>query len=150
VASRIEAVADAVVDAVSDAWNPTAPSEVLWDFLLPYAFEDRSGRSVFFVPTKYGNSPITRGEDVHTYDLTAVVIERYESAGEPTKSWIKERVEFVQDYVVDLLDYSRDPLVFATTRKLTTRSADVVVYVPEKLQGKLFWSEINFIFEEVL
>ncbi|WP_157369528.1 hypothetical protein [Zavarzinella formosa] len=159
VAAQILSLADALVEQVLAAWNAsiapatvTAPDLVEWVFIATGIDDKMTGRKVFLFPgLNYSNSPATRGEDEWIYGATALVVERFpgDTAGPPSKEWIAERVQFVQDIVSGALDFVRD-LLMIDGRLITTQTNDVTMYDPDKLnQEKLFYSTVVFEFREI-
>jgi len=156
-AAQITTLCDALVTQVLAAWNTSispssvsSPDSVSWEFLAEIDSDTLTGRKVFLFPgPDYSNGPATRGEDEWVYAVAALVVERYTDAGTPTKDWIKERVEFVQDIVSGSLDFVRSYLDISG-REIWTQENTVTVYDPEKLEKqKLFWSEVKFEFREI-
>lgn len=146
---------EALVTVLTAAWNPVAPDAVEWCFFKRITDEGTRkllGRQVYLFPTDYDNAPETRGEDVYTHRITALVVERYPEtdAGDPTRDWIAERVDFVHTQIVQGLDWSHDgPPAF--NGKLLTLSADVVVVDIEQLTTqRMFYSSVELVFSEVI
>ena len=148
--AEILTVCDAVAGAIQAAaavYGEAVTVERV--YLGPVTLKNVSGCKVFVFPGKYANSPVNRAEDGWEYAVTVVICQRYEPQGEPPTAWLDTRVNFVQTCVNDALDFSRDPLTFATTRELWTASAEVVVYDDARLdEEKLFWSQVAFGFTE--
>jgi hypothetical protein len=149
--ARINRVIDAVVQFVAGQWVPSTPDSVERQYLAPFELEKMTGRRVVFFPARYLNNPADRESDEFVYSVAAVVAEKYSAAGEPTRDWVDERVEFV-DQLNDWLDLSREPLEFgaANGRRLITQSASVEVYDADLLNTKkIFWSELALEFREI-
>jgi hypothetical protein len=150
----ILSLCDALVSAVTTGWVPTAPDAVTRVYQIPVKVESLSGRQVWIFPVSYGDEPATRGEDLNSYRVAVVVAERYTAAGDPTSNWIDTRVNFVKDEIVDGLEFVRgsdNGLLSISTREIwTAERSEVPVYDVELLtQKKLFWCEIEFVFQEI-
>lgn len=149
-AANILDVCDALVAAVGAAWTEGASDSVERVYLAPINFHTQAGRHVYIFPTNYENSPATRSEDDWTYQVGVVVVEKHASAGEPSTSWLDERVTFVQEKVFDVLDFARAPLIVGTGLGLITQTSSVEVYDETKLNElHTFWSELTFTFTEI-
>lgn len=148
-------VAELLAAAVQAAWNPTAPDAVAWDFFRRWSDLDKAasdtllGRQVVFFPSDYGKQSEDRGEDRYTHRITALVVERYTGAGDPTRAWTAERVDFVHERIVKGLWYTRDRA--AANRNLMSVSADAAVCDTDKLTGanKLFAAEVQLVYDEI-
>lgn len=106
------------------------------------------GRRTYVIPARYDNGPEDRGEDLFVHEVYVLTLERYTDAGSPPTDWVDERVDWVYDHVVQGLDFGREAP--AWNAMLTTASADVQIYDPEKLDtGKLFYSLVRLVFNEV-
>ena len=150
-ASNIIAVCDYLVDVVEAAWTGiTADDSVERVYVAPIKLHEQAGRHVFIYPLSYSNQPATRGHDEWSYQIGVIVIEGYEQPGEPTKAWMDDRVDFVQDKVFDPLDFSRSPAaVSGGLRMLTTEATCDVYNIDQMIQEKQFRSELRFTFTEI-
>jgi len=144
-----------VVGAIEASWNPAEPHGVEWD-LVKTASDDEvpsdrlSGRRVFVFPTDPDSVYATRGEDAYTHRLTVVVAERYDEGGRPPREWVAERIDFVYEHVVRLLDYGPDG-PSAGDQKVRTVSMDRQLYDWDKLtQESMFFSVVSIEFEELI
>lgn len=147
---------DGLVSALEAAWSPVAPSGVERAYFVRLGDgEDGStrldGRRVVVFPTRYGLQAETRGEDGYTHEVTVLAAERYPDAGDPTRDWLDERVDWVHEQVVKGFDFGRDGPP-AWNPMLYTLSADVQVLDLEKLLGggKLFYAVVEFQFLELV
>ncbi len=110
------------------------------------------GRKVYVFPASYTSDPADRGHDQYTHRVIVLTVERYEDASRPTKAWLDERVDFVWDQLFTGLDFSTDgPLKWSGRSVLTQSAGPVDVYDPGYLVShKVFWSEVEFEFIEIL
>lgn len=148
-AADILTVCDALVTAIETGLDHSTDAVVERLYLAPLDMATDTDRHVWVFPSVYGSNPENRGEDSLTYRVAVVVAERYTSPGEPTVAWVDTRVTFTQEKVFDTLDFSRDPLVFGTTRRLLTTSGELTAYDPDRLQRGLYWSEMTLEFREI-
>jgi len=99
-AARIVDLCDAVV-----ALLPTGAERV---YEVSIDAETLEGRAVYVFPSKYGYLEVlTRADDQSEYAVSVLIAERYPDAGPAPKAWLDERVEWVQDNVLDVLDDPR-------------------------------------------
>lgn len=140
-----EAIKDKLIETINDGTITVERA-----YLGPVDPKSVTSRMVYVFPRTYSNTPINRGADEWVYSVQVTVIDKYESPGEPTKSWIDDRVEWVQEKIYDALDFSRTDLVFATTRRLRTQTADITTYDYELLERSTFQSDIVFEFREII
>lgn len=149
-------LASNLASAVNTAWAPVAPDAVDWDFFKRYADADAvgaaalSGRQVVFFPTEYTWESGTRAQDEYTHRISCLVVERYtDAAGDPPKTWVSDRVDFVHAQIVKGLRYTRGgPPSF--NKNLMTLGATVQVCDVEKLVsgGRLFYALVDLEFLE--
>lgn len=140
---------DALIDVLLAAWTPSAPDGAERKYLERIDLSALVGRRVFLFPTGYDNAPATRGHDDYTHRITALTVERYPDAGDPSVAWLDERCDFVHTQIVQGFDYSHDgPPTF--NRQVLTLSADVpVLYDAEILATKKqFWCAVELVFQE--
>lgn len=150
---------DGLVTALLTAWNPTSPSTAERHYFKRITDEEEVAslassiklaegeRRVIVMPAGYDFVYGTRTENLYTHEVQTLTVERYFTAGDPTNSWLDDRVDFVHTYIVKGFDF-RSPPTWNT--KLRTISADVEVCDLEKLLGanKLFYSLVSHRFEE--
>lgn len=159
-AARINAVCDAVVTAVTAAWNASltppavvaTPDEVSRVYLTPVDLRTLTGRKVWVSPAGFTDENASRGEGLGVYSVALIVAERYTSAGQPTRAWLDTRVEFVE-LIFDLLkDYKpkRNPLTAGSLKLWTEQAAVGEVYSFEYLSSQhAFWAELEFEFRGI-
>lgn len=150
-AARINTVADAVVARIVALWTPTHPDTCERCYFWKPAereLKDLAGRHVRVFPVTYGDQPETRSENRHEFRFLIVVAERYPDAGVPPRAWMDERAEFVQDKLIDGLDYDgQSRLEASATMKLLTGEVGFEVYDVEYADKRhLFWCEIEIMF----
>lgn len=145
---------DELVTLLSDTWNPSAPSAVERAYYRRFGDADSGqdelqGRQVVIYPTDYVSDAENRGEDKYTHRVVVQVVERYPDDGDPPVAWMDELVDFVYQSVVQLFDFERAPPTWK--KRLLTESTVVSIYDLTKLMngGKLFFSEIEFVFAEL-
>lgn len=145
VSARVLDVCDACVTAISVVWPPTAPDSVSRIYEVDIDAATLTGRKVYVFPAGSGWVELgTRLGDIHDEKVQVVVVERYTEAGAVPASWLDDRVEFVQDYVLDTLDDPRgEPVPGYWCQE---SSVDVVYDLEELVQRKLFWSVSSFTF----
>jgi hypothetical protein len=142
---------------VQAQWGPTSPDGVSWDKFTRFAGPDDPnlklvGRQVEFYPTQdYEWQPLTRKESLYTHRVSCLVVERYIAAGDVTRDWWAQRVDFVHDQVVTGLRFNaHGPAPFNAALK--TLRGRVEVCDLEKLlsRNKLFYAYVELDFEEVV
>jgi hypothetical protein len=157
--AQILDVCDACVTATRAAWNTNispsvvaAPNEVLRAYVFPHNLANDTGRKVIFFPRTFRNEAATRGEDENIYGVVCVVFERFTDAGPPTDAWVDALVLFVQNIVSDANDYVHGALMdLPGARSAWTTTNNINIYDPERLDSqKVFWSEIEFEFREII
>ena len=151
--ANIITVCDALVTAVEAGLESPLDATVARLYLAPLDLSKDIGRYVWLFPAEYSFLPASRNENNWTYSVGVIVAERYTGAGEPTATWIDERVEFCEAKVFGLFDYTHQWLSFGVdgARRLFTTVGDVTVYDALQLtEKKLFWSEMRFEFTEIL
>ncbi len=151
--ARIIEVTDALVSAINTAWTGQgADDAVSREYLAPVSVEDLdslTGRKVYLFPGPYDSGLANRAEDEWAYTIGILVVERYESAGDPPKAWLDARVYFTEAIVGAAVDYSGRTLLAIGTRRLWTESVEVETYSLDTLnQKKLFWSELTVVLKE--
>lgn len=144
---------DELVSKVTTLWAPTGNNAVARLYQTPFKTSEIQGRKVWFFPAEYDDEPATRAEDLITYRVAVIVAERYESAAEPSVAWVDERVDFVNG-LLDWLEFGRSAsqgLLSIGAREIFTASREPVqVYdVGMLMKHKTFWSELEFVFQEV-
>lgn len=145
---------DALVAKLLEAWAPSAPSGAerayykrVWD--AEAATNKLQGRRVIFYPTDYDSDPETRGEDAWAHRITVQVVERFDGDGDPSVGWMDERVNWVFEYIVSAFDFGPQPPEW--NKRLRTSGRQILLYDVTKLKaGKLFFSQVEFEFEELL
>lgn len=145
---------DALVARIKAAWGPAAPDGVQRAYDLAVRADKigpADGRQVYVFPDTYGNEPASRKEDLNSYHVAFLVVEKYPDQGPPLLEWADARVKFVLDTIVDGLDFSHDgPLVIGPRRVWTVGFDDLEVYDPGMLvRHKLFWCEPAALFREI-
>ena len=144
---------DSLVTRISTQWGPTGNDAVSRVYQTPVKTSEIVGRKVYLFPAEYDDESATRAEDLITYRVAIIVAERYEAAGEPTVAWVDTRVDFVNDLLdwLEFLGTSGNPLHAIGTREIKTLSREPVqVYDVEMLvKHKMFWSELEFTFQEL-
>jgi hypothetical protein len=107
-----------------------------------------AGRKVYVIRSATTGGPATRNDDQTDYSIAVLVVERYTDAGDPSREWIDERVDWVHDMIFNPFDFRTPP---SWNPFLRTIGGDVLVCDLNKLiaGGKLFWSVVGFSFEEI-
>jgi hypothetical protein len=150
---------DNLVAALLTAWAPTAPSTAERHYFKRITDEDEAQdladsikleedeRRVIVMPVDYDSRYGSKGEDIFTHEIQTLVVERYAPAGDPTRAWIDDRVDFTYTYIAQGFDFRSPP---TWNRKLRTLATDVMVVDLAKLigAGKLFFSLVTHTFEE--
>ena len=149
---------DALVASLTARWATAAPDAVSREYLTDAKLETLTGRRVWVFPAEYTDRPAARAEDLNEYRVAVVVTERYAAQAAATsaalKEWADERVDFVRELIVDGFDFGRhgvNGLLAVGARELWTAEIDPVeVYDPALLETKkLFWSSVEFVFQEI-
>ncbi len=150
-AAEITTVCEAIKDWIVAGLDVVPEATVTRNYLAPVNVNTLTGRYVFVFPLKYSNGPATRGEDEWVYGVQVTCVEKYTARGEPTKAWVDDLVDFVQQKISDRCDFVRTLFTFGTTRELFTQTNEVNVYDEAALsQEKLFKSDVVFEFRETL
>ena len=152
--SNVLTAADQLVAAINAQWGPAAPSEAkrLYQTPEPTRLKSLTGRKVWLFPAEYGDEPATRAEALHTYRFGLVVFERYPTAGPVPDEWMDERVDWVAGDLSDWLNFGGDrPFLQIGDREVFTAEREPVqVYDPgELIKRNTFWSELEYVFQEV-
>lgn len=144
---------DALVGAIREAWQPGEPDNVERVYIAPVTADDLPtllGRRVYVFPGRYTDEPATRGEDLSTYSVGVLIVERILEPGPPTNQWMDDRVDFVEGTIADALDYDGRSLLRIGTREIWTESIDTETFNLEMLnQANLFWSELEVVLKEI-
>lgn len=160
-AARIIEFCDAVKAAIDTAWpvvsraNPedAVTREYAPDVGLSVDQADTliAGRQVYVFPTEYSAPEmLDRDAQIGKLSCSVLCVERYTAtAGSPPKSWLDDRIEFVQDKIFRVLN---NPLaLLADTLRPDPETPGVVeiVYDLETLiQHRAFWSLATFTYQE--
>lgn len=154
--SRLTEVADAIAAEIETAWEPVAPDSVARCYRDTTNLATVTGRQVRVFPLAISDENASRGENLTTYGITVVVVERYtaaDGAGEPSVEWVDERIGWVEDVVYDTLanyGVGDTPYLAVTGHgRIFTETSDWAVCQVDYLGTKLFWSELEFTFREV-
>lgn len=157
--ARLTEVCDGLAAAIKVVWSPSGDDEVRRAYLTPVKADRIKGRKVLVFPVSYADEPATRGEQLTTYRVSMIVVERLAEAVDPAsneaRDWLDERVAFVEQTVYGTVaDYGADSetdfLRLTGHGPISTQAADVpVAYDPEMLVKKLFWCELEFEFREI-
>lgn len=122
---------------------------VLRDYYVTVQVDRMTGRNVWLFPLGYGNEgPSTRQDDTYDFTLGVVYAEKWTSTGLPSKSWVDERILFVEEQIyVPLCDGRR---FYGAGENYWSQTADVtLVYNVDYLRDfKLFWSELQFTYRK--
>ena len=149
---------DDLVAALVAAWAPTAPSGAERAYFKRITDEDEARtlaeslrladgeRRVVVFPVGYSSAYANDAEDAYSHEVQTLIVERYAAAGDPTRDWIDERVDWVHEQIFQGWDFRASP---SWNTYLRTISADVLVCDLSKLvTNKLFWSVVGHTFEE--
>lgn len=152
--AKIIEVCDALVTQIGTAWSPTAPNAVERVYLAPIGVQELSsltGRKVYVFPALKSDEPATRGEDLKSYTIAIVIVERYTDAGMPTRAWMDALVYFVENTIEGAIDFDGRTLLSINSRELWTQALETSIYDLEMLNEKnLFYSEIEVTMQEIL
>lgn len=149
---------DALVADLAGRWSPVAPDAVSREYLTEARLESLTGRRVWIFPATYADRPASRGEELSDYRVAVVVTEKLPWQTAVTsavlKEWADERVDFVRELIADGFDFGRETgrgLLTTGGRELWTAEVEPVeVYDPALLETKkLFWSAVEFTFQEI-
>ena len=104
-----------------------------------------SRRVFVFAPAYTDEGMISRRDQLSSYVINFVVVEKYGDPGAPTNEWLDELVAWTNTNIIQFLGD-------ATKRFAGTAWADsavVEVYdVDELIERKTFWSNISIIFKD--
>lgn len=104
--------------------------------------ESLATRVVYVFPTTYGYlETLTRKDDQSEYKVSILIAERYTGAGAAPNAWLDERIEWVQDNILDVLD---DPRSSEPVDGYVPWQSEVspVYDIEELVQRKLFLSVV--------
>ncbi len=153
--ARIIEVIDAMVSRVNAAWTGKGTGdEVSRVYLAPLNLASLTGRKVWFFPVRYSDGTADRGENETTYNVAAIIAERYTgNESEPPKSWVDTRVAFAEQQVYTQCDFGDSVgfLVPGAGRQVWTEAIDATAaYDVEFLSKKqVFWCEFEFSLREI-
>jgi hypothetical protein len=160
--ARIIDVRDGCVSAIVTAWNASASpmgsnDACSAEYEFPLAENDlagMSGRKVYVYPRRRDRREhASRSQYFNDYEIGIAIAERYTAAaGLVPTAWVDARVNFVEQMVIDTIDYDEETS-YATGYLLgalwCTEIEVVDVYRPEDLARlKLFFSEVVMTFRE--
>ena len=152
--AKIIGVCDGIVSALSTAWVPVAPSTVERDYIAPVSIEDLDtflGRKVTVFPGPQDDDGENRGEDRLGMTIGVLAVERYTDAGDPPKSWMDERLYWMENTIKGTIKtYRRTPLVIST-RRIRLQGPIIIetFQLRARNESKIFWSELEFTMVEV-
>lgn len=150
---------DDLVTLLTASWEPSEPSGVERHYFkritdeaeaegLADSLRLKDGeRRVVIFPVSYSSAYENHAEDLYTHGIQVLVAERYTDAGDPSRDWIDERVNWTFTEIVQAFDFRDRPTFNPNVR---TISQDVIICDVARLLsgGKLFWSVVNHVFEE--
>lgn len=150
-----------LVTYLRQQWGPSAPSSVNrgYGHVRRVDLAEQVGRQVVIFPIGYTNGPAERGHDFYEHRIGVVVFEKYpDAAGSDVlvpDEWIDERVDWVNQFVVEGLDFTHDETYGAVApfnRNLQTLSNDVPeMFDAEKLvTDKQFWCSVEIEYRELI
>ena len=148
--ARIFEITEAVANLINAEWTDKGANDaVTADEIFPNLdVDDMTGRKVYVLEAGYGQvEQLDRKSDLNEYTVNVVVVEKCTDQNGPTKSWLKTRVNFVQDQIYDRLNNHRDEPIL---EDLMPDSGEVTLYdwAFLKVEG-VFISEVIFTFRRV-
>jgi hypothetical protein len=153
--ARLDQVADAVKARLEEAWGDH-------DFRIEVAdspfveVNDRENadflktRTILIVPIGYSfPGMVSRSEENQDHTLRIGVFELFTNEGPPSTAWIRERKQWVEESIIDVLFDSEAEPILGTCIPDT---GDVVIASdPEMLRvHKVFYSEIEIVYREIV
>lgn len=160
--ARVLDACDTVVSTISDLWTPTGSDSVSRAYApeiglsVDHADSLLAGRKVFVFPVSMGKPEgVSRGELLHEYTVSVLVVERYTgAAGEVPAEWLDERVLFVET----LFNALANPTTEFTGATVTLfRTPDVPATLDEVYDldlllsdRKAFWSRFTITYHEIV
>ncbi len=156
--SRAAQVRDACAAAIRAAWSPAAPDAVtgVWatDVVLDPDRPDEllAGRQVYVFATSLTQPRLVdRGGVLRRYLVSALVAERYDSAGPVPTAWVDDRVAFVEAKVLGVLAAPSLRLLDGAVRLAMDEEHGIDLVCDRELlqQVRTFWSVGTFVFQEV-
>jgi len=153
--ARIIQAADAAVALILAGWTGRGAddgAERVYAPTINLSGDDAprlAGRHVYVFPGPYSAEQLDRADQWRRHSLRALVVERYADAGDPTRAWVDERVNFVEQRVFNPLanqslklvgQMTPDPEFVATIDELCDRAI--------LQEHKTFWSYATFGFVE--
>lgn len=158
VASRDLTFIDQLVTLIGVSWSPTSPDEVSRAYVANISEKELNtlqGRKVILFPLEYEKEGVNRGEDQFGYGVGVEIIERYEDADKAystaVKTWLDDLLDFVEEEIIDGLDFGKNSVLTFGTREVWTESIDVPGRYDIELlaEKKLFRCTVRFKFREL-
>lgn len=151
--ARIIEVCNGVAARIKQAWtdaNKGKEAEVCTDLEIELEWDKcPAKRTVFVVPSAYGDSPMTRGEDEADYTVIIALVHRQPLQDTRTLSdFAKCEIKWFEDNVTALSEIRE--LELLGTLHPNSDSGVTLVYDKKNLrENKVFYSEFTITFREV-
>lgn len=129
--------------------NAAKPATISREYEIAFDIGTFTGLRVVIFPVSYvRESPATRREDNFDIEIVMVVAERYASPGQPSKSWVDERTNLVDQLIYTPLAKITQPIPL---NEYWLQDIDVTTVYDLKMlrQQKVFWSEIETTFRKL-
>lgn len=153
-AARIIEIANAVKSRIEFGWDVPAPATVTRKYLLDVederGLQSLSGRQVYVFPAAMVDAgEIARSRIAETeYRIAVLIVEPYTTAGQPSNSWLDERLAWVESDIWNKLAPS-DSLRSYESDVWTETAEMLVAYDAAILrEQRAFWCEFEFGFRE--
>ncbi len=151
-AARQTAACTGAAALITSAWSPTAPNEVIRDYVDEEVLKSITGRKVFLFPTEAGAKTIeraNRGELINEHLISIRVFEKFTDPGRPTQSWIDARVSFL-DTIYSALDTILPGAYLLGSLWCQTLEITDVADVEAVDANKLFFASIEGSYREIV
>lgn len=151
-ADRLLVVGDIIVTAISAAWSPTSPDLVAREYGEEEDTKAFTGRRVYVFPIGDGEAErISRDEVEWSYRFAIVTAEKYtDAAGLPTKAWMDTRLQFVREFVYDVLNVDeQEDHLDGTLWTYTIDRTEAYDFEAYRTLG-FFWSVVEVELREVV
>ena len=146
--ARLTEVAEGVAALIRAGWEPAEDDEIAREYVDESKFADLRGRKVIVFGTGFREAErVSRTEVVNEYDVTVVVVERFEDKGVPLKEWLDERVYFVEQELFNRLNVDQPGELLLGS--LWAETVDVPECPdPDLVLRKIFWAEVAVSYRE--
>lgn len=143
---------DAIVTLIDDSFSAAGViGTISREYDVEYDLGTVEGLKVNVFPASYvvdAANPATRIEDFLDIQSAIVILERFTQPGNPPKSWIDERVQWVESLIFSPLVTMECPLLLNSYWR-TAVNVSTVWDMTFLREHKVFWSEVEITFRKL-